>query len=342
MICFQNRKTNRFCQHTANAVCGLHNTAPATPQPQAATPKPDAPSPMNHAHHSIPQIKRPRFLLYTSPGEPLVQRPVQSPVQSNTSTVENTPSSQDDPYRHLTPQQKAGLDAELQQATLAYEPRFKEAEQIADPEKRRIKIESLANCFTTKQSMIRKRYGVRLRVRRTRAVIDEERSRLGLKHALSSLGLAAETPTAKRQRIDDGPNSAGRSPHFGHEFQAQAQTPTPPPTNHSSLSQINNSGLGGSTATAATTDPTAPVTPSQLHPVEQQPPPNSLSSLQRKGYRVSSHVGQATQPAPASPPQRSGSVSAPVVLDSSSSSGTETDEEIPAILPATHTQRKSL
>lgn len=226
----------------------------------------------------------------------------------------------------------------MRQAALVYEQRFQVAEEIDDPVKRRTKVESLQNCLTTKQSMIRKKYGVRLRTRRTRAEIDKERSRLGLKHALTSLSLAVETPPAKRQRIDDGPNNTGRSSYFGHD--PQFQTPISPPTNHLSVSQINNSGLGGSAATAATTDPTASVTPSQLPPAEQQPAPNSLSSLQRKGYRVSSHVGQATQPASASPPQRSGSSSTPLVLDDSSD-GTETDEEIPATLPATLPPRKS-
>lgn len=323
--------------HTANAVCGLHVTAAATPKSQATTPRPDnsnAPSPVNSTHHSIPQMKRNRFVLYPASGQPQVQSPgqppVQPPVQPYTSTVENPPSSQDDPYNHLTPQQKAELDQEVRQAIIGYEPRFKEAEKIDDPVKRRTKLESLHNCLTTKQSMIRKRYGVRLRVRRSRAEVDEEKTRLGLKHALSSPGLGVETPSAKRQRIDDGPKNTGRSSYFGHD--PQVQTPTPPPANHLSVSEINNSGLGGSTATAATTDPTAPVTPSPLPPAEQQPAPNSLSSLHRKGYKVSSHVGQANQPAPASPPQRSGSVSTPVVLDESSDD-TETDEEIPAILP---------
>ncbi|KAI3343050.1 hypothetical protein F4824DRAFT_444333 [Ustulina deusta] len=289
--------------HNTNAVCGSHVTAPATPKPQVAPISEVLPS-LKYVHH---------------------------PVPSKSKSMETPSPSQDDPYSHLSPQKRAQLDEELRQAEAIYAPRFREAEEMADPMARRSKIESVQNTFCTKQSMIRKKYGVRLRVRRTRAEIEEDKLRIrGHKHGLSSPGPMAETPSAKRQRSGDGSDNSGGPSYISHG--PQAQTPIPLPTNHLSVSQMNNSGLGGSTATAATTDPTAFVAPGQLPSAKEQSPPNSLSSLQRKGYRVSSHVGQATQPASDSPTERNGSASTPVVLDDSSDS-TDVDEDIPATLP---------
>ncbi|KAI0427392.1 hypothetical protein F5Y09DRAFT_350511 [Xylaria sp. FL1042] len=299
--------------HTANAVCGLHTTAAATPKAQGPTPVSETSSSIKLAHHPVP---------------PTSSQPYSTPIQPRTNSVETPSSAQDDPYSHLTPQRRAQLDEELRQTELSYVSRFKEAEEMADPMARRSKLESLHNTFSTKQSIIRKKYGVRLRVRRTRAEIEGEKSRMGLKHGPSSPVPTAETPSAKRQKSDGRFGSPGRRSSISQGPQAQARTPQP--TNHLSVSEMNNSGLGGSTATAATTDPTAAVTPSQRHTKEQSPP-NSLSSLQRKGYRVSSHVKQASRPASDSPVERHGSASTPVVLDDSSD--TETDEDIPATLP---------
>ncbi|KAI0533577.1 hypothetical protein GGR58DRAFT_108683 [Xylaria digitata] len=290
--------------HRANAVCGVHTTAAATPKSQGI--------PGSGMFASTKPLKYTHYVPLT-------------PTQPDPIPIETPSPSQDDPYRHLTPQRRAELEEELRQAELSYVPRFKEAEEMADPMARRAKFDSLQNTFSTKQSMIRKKYGVRLRVRRTRAEIDEERSRIGLKHGTSA---TAETPSAKRQRSDDGSNNLGQS-YVSRS--PQARTPNPP-TNHLPVSQMNNSGLGGSTATAATTDPTASVAPNQLPSTDEQPPSNTLLSLQRKGYRVSSHVGQATQPDSGSTIQRTGSSSTPVVLDDSSD-GTDTDEDIPSTLP---------
>ncbi|KAJ8110969.1 hypothetical protein ONZ43_g5736 [Nemania bipapillata] len=265
------------------------------------------------------------------------QYPYSTPVRPHSTSIETPGSYQDNPYAHLTLQQKAELDEELRLAEASYGPRFREAEGMADPVARKAKLESLQNTFSTKQSIIRKKYGVRLRVRRTRAVIDEERSRMGLKHGLSSPGLTPEMPSAKRQRSDDANTTTDQDQPVYIARDPPAQPSVPPPANLLSVSEMNNEGLGGSTATAATTDPTASavsVLSQPPPPSEQQPPSNSLSSLQRKGYRVSSHVGHAIQSTPAGPVTvpRSGSASTPVVLDESSD-GSDTDEDIPATVP---------
>jgi len=75
------------------------------------------------------------------------------------------------------------MNEELGAAEAKFRPRFAEAEAIQDENERRVRIEGLRNSFGTKQSMIRKKYGVRLRERRTKAEIAAERERLGLRRA---------------------------------------------------------------------------------------------------------------------------------------------------------------
>ncbi|KAK4465220.1 hypothetical protein QBC42DRAFT_169541 [Cladorrhinum samala] len=105
-----------------------------------------------------------------------------------------------DPYGHLSEAKRHELEQELHEAELKYQPRFKEAEKIEDENERRIKIDGLRNSFGTKQSMIRKRYGVRLRERRTKAVIAAEKERLGLKRAEKEMALGSPTPQSASQR----------------------------------------------------------------------------------------------------------------------------------------------
>ncbi|KAK6841878.1 hypothetical protein PG987_002738 [Apiospora arundinis] len=245
-------------------------------------------------------------------------------------------------------------------------PRFKEAEDIADPEERRQKLEGLQNSFSTKQSIIRKRYGVRLRQRRTKEEIEAERIRL--------TGHIGTPGGGKRQRVDDG---LGDTPSYVPSQKvpaAPANNPTVTPIKHLSVTDMNPSGLGGSSATAATADPTLSQQQQQQAQQSSPPPPprhNSLASYQQNGYRVSRHVSHSTPQSPRSPVQptssftpaninnravvesaadassnwgpkspsaatRSGKAAAPVVLDddeASSDSDSDGDGEIPAKLP---------
>lgn len=125
-------------------------------------------------------------------------------------------SSPADPYAHLTPERRAQMEAELKQAENAYSGRFREAEAIADPVEAKTRIDSLKNSYNTKQSMIRKKYGVRLRERRTRAQIEEERQRMGLKgiHTVSSsaAGTPSKAATQAQPRIVSSTASAPPPP----------------------------------------------------------------------------------------------------------------------------------
>jgi len=93
-----------------------------------------------------------------------------------------TPTSQSlpDAYAHLALQQRLAMEEELKQAEVKYGEKMRQAQAVADPRERKVKLEGLRNSFSTKQSMIRKKYGVRLRERRSKAEIQAERNRMGL------------------------------------------------------------------------------------------------------------------------------------------------------------------
>ncbi|KAI1661520.1 hypothetical protein F4813DRAFT_347908 [Daldinia decipiens] len=311
--------------HLANHVCGEHGTMPATPKRPA-----NAGSPITLSSGNNSPIQPASVLTYPSGSQQKFRATPQrtaTPVHHRPVSTPGSLPKEQDPYAHLHPRTRERLEEELRQAETTYTARFKEAEAIEDPAQRQLKIDGLQNSFSTKQSIIRKKYGVRLRNRRTKAEIEDERQRMGFKHG--SPGQAEDTPSAKRQRTDDGPSYTNT--------QAPGLSSNGPElkSNHIPVADMS-AGLGGSSATATTTDPTLPRPSSELLLQQQSPTQNSLSSLQRKGYRVSSHLSQSNQVSPTdttmegSTTLRSGSASVPVVDDSSDA---DSDGDIPASLP---------
>jgi hypothetical protein len=189
----------------------------------------------------------------------------------------------------------ASLNEELLQAEEQYSGRFREAEAITDLEQRRTRLESLRNTFGTKQSMIRKKYGVRLRERRTRAEIQAERERMGRKalqndadnnspaptqppsaaawaaaNTVSTVDLTGDsTPSLKRRRVDEG-NNDYRSPYP----QTGGET--------TKVSEMAG-GLTASSANAAHYDPTLP----PPNPSDAATPSHTY---QQSGARVEIHL----------------------------------------------------
>ncbi|KAF3062261.1 hypothetical protein GL218_03272 [Daldinia childiae] len=310
--------------HVANRVCGEHGTMPATPKGPA-----NAGSPIESGNSSPVQpasvLAYPLGTQHMFHATPLITAPVH---HQTVSTPRSLPK-EEEPYAHLNPATRERLEEELRHAEVTYTARFKEAEAIEDPAQRKFKVEGLQNSFSTKQSIIRKKYGVRLRNRRTKAEIDNERQRMGFKH--SSPGQTEGTPSAKRQRTDDGPSYPNP--------QAPLSSNGPvPKRNHMPVADMS-AGLGGSSATATTTDPTRLSSSSEQQQQQKPSAQSSFSSLQQKGYRVSPHRTQSTGVSPTdttiegSTPQRSGSASAPVAVNDEDSSDTDSDEDIPASLP---------
>ncbi|KAH7035249.1 uncharacterized protein B0I36DRAFT_90081 [Microdochium trichocladiopsis] len=290
--------------HELNKVCGPSKQA-SLPPAQPSTPVPVPPGPVfNH---------------YTGPNLP-TPTPAFAPPPTAVHAA-STPPSSSDPYAHLTPQARARMNEEIRQAELTFAPRIKEAEAITNPAERKTRLANLNNSFSTRQSVIRKRYGVRLRIRRTRAEIEAQNARMGISNTTSETD---DPPSHKRQRVD-GVNTASASP----------LPSSGPPIPRVATADIS-AGLGGTAATPATMDPTRGFTSVN----RAQPPPqtsNSLSSLQQKGYRVSSHLGQSSPERVASDLGATGN---PISLsDSAGTSGSESesgdsgDDEIPAIMP---------
>lgn len=325
-----------------NKVCGDHGMAPATPKGRASPIV--LPSGTNSPMQSMPPSATPKTAPPASQAVPAASTPQpthqvslyrSSPGQAST-PLSGQKISSDDPYSHLKPATRVKLEEELRLAELSYRPRFQEVANIPDANERLKKQEGLQNSFSTKQSIIRKKYGVRLRQRRTKAEIDAERERVTGTTSVFS---------RKRQRADSDTPS-------GPLPKTMDATSTPP----LSIGDMNSAGLGGSGATVATADPTVEQTPSR-HAV----PRNSLASYQRNGYRVNTHVPVGSRPPSShlqdvpmadtrtevesrtqSPDPKTGATADPIVLDvSSSESESDADEDIPATLPPGKAQSRS-
>lgn len=349
--------------HLANKVCGDHGTAPASPKgpdgpnsPIMVSPGANSPAiPQSTPHHAA-------VCQYPASQTPM-STPVQYQQDATPSSTQYSSVMSSDPYAHLTPITRARMNEDLRRAEESYAPRFKEAEAIADPAERQKRLEGLQNSFSTKQSNIRKRYGVRLRHRRTKEEIEAERVRM--------TGHSGGVPSLKRQRTDDGTSeqsyvSTQQPPVVSSQQASNAPTPMviDSPSKHLPVSDMKSEGLGGSSATAALSDPTLNLT--QQSP-SRPTAARSLSSYQRNGHRVDIHIPKSAHQSPreqdaisagssssttaeqvikAQSPliqnqvvspinQRTGSAADPIALDDEDdgSSDSDSDAEIPAILP---------
>lgn len=86
-----------------------------------------------------------------------------------------------DPYAHLSPEQMASMQDELRLAQVKYGERIRQTEEIADEIEKKTRLDALSNSFATKQSLIRKKYGVRLRARRSKAQVQADKERMQYK-----------------------------------------------------------------------------------------------------------------------------------------------------------------
>jgi hypothetical protein len=307
----------------------------------------------------------------STPAHPSVIRAAAATPGSSSSSIAA------DPYGHMTEQQLQAMNDELHQAEEKYAPRFAEASLIPDENARKARLEGLRNSFGTKQSMIRKKYGVRLRERRTKAEIMAERERLGIQKAerervkrgptgaaygsspstsaeptsrpaVASGWTAANTPRAnatweehdaKRRRMDDGGN-------YQTPYNSMADgTPSRKPL---SVSEMGG-GLSGSAATAAMHDPTMPPGSQPTKVYEQAGARVQIHEPHKASRSANGPATTGTLSGSATPSgedfgrrpsteARASTEQQPVVIDDNSSD--DDDEDIPSTLP-THI-RKSL
>ena len=269
-----------------------------------------------------------------------------------------------DPYAHLTPENRAAMEEELKQAEILFGEKMRQAEAIPDPAERRVRLDGLKNSFGTRQSMIRKRYGVRLRERRTKAEIEAQRSRMGVKDLTRSRAAnGSESPTS----------SAG-----GGAANGQPPATASPRPSGSGWTAANTASGGSGSGQAhdakrrRVEDGTVSATASPRHDAElarkvssasqpatvsSQPPQATPSSAQPTqsytiaGARVEIHEprGPAKHPAAArdgadaimeDAPPAGGSKSQPISIADGDGASSETDSDtnddgIPARLPAT-------
>ncbi|ROW15281.1 hypothetical protein VPNG_03007 [Cytospora leucostoma] len=249
-------------KHNANKVCGDFGEpikAPSTPA-HSSTPPPRVPKPIPAPStpavaKSTPKSLGSADLRKGTPGLP-------------------SPSAGADPYVHLSPEQLTALQNELSEAEATYSERMRQANMIPDEVERKQRLDGLGNSFSTKQSLIRKKYGVRLRVRRTKAEIQTERDRMVYKTAAelmtdldnnraaapqvsaTTTGTAASNLPVPRPSFGTGPSTMDVTMHSDNKRRASGSTASAP--NHKRIAYSEMGGLTGAAATAETEDPTVP------------------------------------------------------------------------------------
>ncbi|KAK4159193.1 hypothetical protein QBC43DRAFT_222546 [Cladorrhinum sp. PSN259] len=293
-----------------------------------------------------------------APNGQLSSQPQSTPVASRVANhVAGTPGTAgspntSDPYAHLSEDQRNAMNAELHEAELKYGPRFAEAELIANENERRTKIDGLRNSFGTKQSMIRKKYGVRLRERRTKAEIAAEKERLGIKRAEKELAARESLGTTPQQNVGQAAAVASDvHPRPAGSGWTAANTPKAPSSaavdEHDAKRRRVADGGGYVTPYKSVADET----PTRKVSSGQDVPAAALASISRPGVpsrppsqpsNEPSSLDMSSRLAPLSTPT-SGPLKPeqpePIAIDDDSSSSGD-DEDIPPTLPA-HV-RKSL
>lgn len=110
-----------------------------------------------------------------------------------------------DPYAKLGPEERRNFEMEMTNAEEKYGGMMRQAMNLPVKE-REEELARLKNSFNTKQSTLRRKYGVLLRERRPKGEIESERNRLvGTQDSASA-------PTPKRPRVSyDGAAASHRS-----------------------------------------------------------------------------------------------------------------------------------
>lgn len=263
-----------------------------------------------------PEVLKATIQMLESASRPASQGIAPRPAHnSSTLTGVSTPSGTADPYAQLTPEMRRALEKEIAEAEQHYGRLMRKAKQLPEPEQSK-ELSSLKNRFNTRQSTTRKKFGVRLREKRTREEIDAERARLFGTPDGPALW-DTDKRLAKKARLSE-PREAS------HETAREAPPTQQADTPRKRVPIGDMGGLAGSSATAELTDPTAAIKPPQPRFANQQPTKATATaqpSAQAKGT--------SENPMPIDSP------SSEEESDNSSDSSSD-DEDIPAQLPASH------
>lgn len=238
-----------------------------------------------------------------------------------------------DPYAHLSPEQLNAMREELREAEIKFTERMRQASMIPDEAEKKSRLDALSNSFGTKQSLIRKKYGVRLRMRRTKAEIQAERDRMQYKTAAelqADIGISSNgpgrPPASSYRPASNNRTSAGAN-GWALVNQPAATTPTTTTTLASSLTvpkptvEDDAGGVGMHTG-------------KRRHSGDGELPSKRIAYSEMGGLS-----GAKTEAETMDPTRHKGAGTAeePMALDDSDSddSATQTaDDDIPAQLPA--------
>lgn len=180
-----------------------------------------------------------------------------------------------DPYSVLTPETRRRMEDELARADEHFNLQIKALSGLEESV-RKAETLRLKTTHATRQSTIRKKYGIKLRERRTRAEIEEERSRT---MGTSSRSTPGQTPTGKRahSEVDDIPVSAST------ERGSPSRHGTPP--KRMLITEVNDSARARSVGTAeskdATSTSTSPISAPHTTPASAIPAATAPSSATR-------------------------------------------------------------
>ncbi|KAJ3479113.1 hypothetical protein NLG97_g8404 [Lecanicillium saksenae] len=202
-----------------------------------------------------------------------------------------------DPYAVLTPNERIAFDAEMAKADQKYADNLKKARELP-PDQQKAEFARVKNIYNNKQSVTRKKYGIRLRDRKSRADVEGERNRMlsSRQNTPGSTGTpahseAALTPTTRGER---------------DSISSQATTP------RATLFSEAGNGLSGPTGTAELTNQTA--TSATSPAVSHRSPPATASGAARP--MPMSIAGSYTAPVrPPDRPMNNGNDRQPIEID---------------------------
>ncbi|KAF9769413.1 hypothetical protein IL306_013172 [Fusarium sp. DS 682] len=302
--------------HEKSNVCGEHSRetgekmrklllARHPGNPQASVPKP----PAQTTHISYTQASVPSTQPQTAWAPSTPSHPTSTPIRD----------SGRDPYAHLNPEQLKEFNNIMKRAEEKYGGLMKAAMLLSEPERSK-KLASLKNSYNTKQSTTRKKFGIRLRERRTRGEIEAEEARLiGTPSGTATPSQATAASDSnfrskKRARTDDEQLPSSNVTN-GNQESPQKRVP---------VSEMG--GLSGSSATAELTDPTTYLNPAQPRyappkAVALSNPPRALASLERTRRSI-----EGTREDPMSIDDDDDS-------ETDSDSDSDSDGDIPATIP---------
>ncbi|KAH6635124.1 hypothetical protein B0J18DRAFT_38852 [Chaetomium sp. MPI-SDFR-AT-0129] len=374
-----NKGFEHACIHCGKGFTNVVDLQRHTEQQVCTTPRP-AQTPQPRLNQAGTVVTRSPSSVHT-PGAATIELHLPSTIPSAKPTPPTAGTGlPGDPYGHLTPDQIQSMNEDLRAAEEQFAPRFAEANEIADSGQRRAKLEGLRNSFGTKQSLIRKKYGVRLRERRTKAEIEAERARVMGRQPRNGAsrppptpgsGLALTAPVAPAAGSGWTAANTPRTTANWEEHDAKRRRLSEAGGHHSPSRTLADDTptrkVSGSYPTAATSSSSASSRPTttyeqsgariQIHiPTansqhQQQKPggsahPDGVSgTASRTATPDGSHSGTGADSENRQQQQqhghgRTGLSSAPVVIDDDDDSSSGDDEDIPSTLPS-HV-RKSL